>query len=230
MCGQRSINESCLIYKWVSLHLWISHVTCMNERFHTYVTSSHVSVEPILCEFTLREWVMSRIWTSHVTYMNETFHSYWHDTVTPPYMCRTHSTWIYPTWMSHVTYVDESCHVYEKDISRISWRLHICVEHILREFTLREWVMPRIWTSDVTCMKKKTLLLWELHICVDPIPCESTLREWVMSRIWTSHVTYINETFHSCCDTSIYVWTTFYVKSPFVNESCYVYGRVTSRV
>jgi len=134
MCGPRSINESCLIYKWVRLHLWISLITCMNERFHIYVTLSHVSVEHILCEITLREWVMSRIWTSHVTYMNETFHSYWHDTVTPPYMCRTHSTWIYPTWMSHVTYINQfHIHYYSVESPY--------AELTLRELTLCEWAM-----------------------------------------------------------------------------------------
>ena len=192
MCGQRSINESCLIYKWVSLHLWISHVTCMNERFHTYVTSSHVSVEPILCEFTLREWVMSRIWTSHVTYMNETFHSYWHATVTPPYMCRTHSTWIHPSRMSHATYMDEWRHVYEKKNTIIVRTPYMCGPHSM-------WKHPT-WMSHVTYMNESrhvykwdiSLVLWHLHICVDHILCEITLRKWVMLRIWTSHVTSIN--------------------------------------
>ena len=46
------------VYEWVMSHMWMSHVTHMNESCHTY------------------EWVMSRIWMSHVTHMNESCHTY----------------------------------------------------------------------------------------------------------------------------------------------------------
>jgi len=39
--------------EWVMSHIWMSHVTHMNESWHIY------------------EWVMSQIWISHVTHMNE---------------------------------------------------------------------------------------------------------------------------------------------------------------
>ena len=41
---------------WMS-HIWMSHVTHMNESCHTY------------------EWLMSHIWMSHVAHMNESGHT-----------------------------------------------------------------------------------------------------------------------------------------------------------
>jgi len=52
------MNGSCHTYEWVMSHIWMSHVTHMNEPCHTY------------------EWVMSHIWTSHATHMNESCHTY----------------------------------------------------------------------------------------------------------------------------------------------------------
>jgi len=45
-------------YEWVMSHIWMRHVTHMNESCYTY------------------EWVMSHIWMSHVTHMNESCHTY----------------------------------------------------------------------------------------------------------------------------------------------------------
>ena len=67
------MNESCHTYEWVMWHIWMSHVTHMKESCHTY------------------EWVVLHIWMSHVTHMNESCHTYawgqWH------------------IWMSHVTHI-----------------------------------------------------------------------------------------------------------------------------
>jgi len=46
-----------LIHTCVFSHVWMSHVTHMNESCHTY------------------EWVMSHTWMSHVTHMNESYHT-----------------------------------------------------------------------------------------------------------------------------------------------------------
>ena len=75
------MNESCRTYEWVMLHIWMSHVTYMNESCHIY------------------EWVMSHIWMSHVTHMNESCHTY---------------EWVMShIWISYVTHMYESCHTYE---------------------------------------------------------------------------------------------------------------------
>jgi len=44
-------HKSCHTYTWVMPHIWMSHVTHMNESCLTY------------------EWVMSHIWMSHVTWL-----------------------------------------------------------------------------------------------------------------------------------------------------------------
>jgi len=108
------IRESCHVYMshvtcvWATSHIWMSHVTHMNESCHTY------------------EWVMSHTWMSHVTCVRATSQlkescnawlplvSYeWvmsHMNVTHPSGGHTPITMILqPTplvlkWMSHVTY------------------------------------------------------------------------------------------------------------------------------
>jgi len=46
------VNESYHTCEWVMLHIWMSHVTHVNESCHTY------------------EWVMSHMWMSHITHWN----------------------------------------------------------------------------------------------------------------------------------------------------------------
>ena len=43
--------------EWVMSHIWMSHITHVNESYHT-------------CE-----WVISRMWMSHITHMNESCHT-----------------------------------------------------------------------------------------------------------------------------------------------------------
>jgi len=45
-------------YAWVTAHIWMSHITPMNDSYHTY------------------EWVISLIWMSYITHMNESYHTY----------------------------------------------------------------------------------------------------------------------------------------------------------
>jgi len=53
-------NASYYTYEWVVSHIWMSHVTHMNESCHTY------------------EWVMSHIWMSRVTHeMSHVSHESW---------------------------------------------------------------------------------------------------------------------------------------------------------
>ena len=82
-------------YEWVTSHIWMSHVTCINESCHTY------------------EWVMSlmsHIWMSHVTHMNESWH--------------THEWFMSHIWMSHGAHINESCHTYEWVMSHL-WLSHV---------------------------------------------------------------------------------------------------------
>ena len=59
ICRIRCLGiEACHAYEWVMSHVWMSHVTHMNESCHAY------------------EWAMSQVWTSAVTHMNWSCHTY----------------------------------------------------------------------------------------------------------------------------------------------------------
>jgi len=65
------MNESCRTYESVRTHVWMSHVTHMNQSCHTcqWVTShtwmGHVSRMNVSCH--TYEYVMTHVWMSHVT-------------------------------------------------------------------------------------------------------------------------------------------------------------------
>jgi len=65
-------------------HIWMSHVTHMNESCNSY------------------EWVTSRIWMSHVTYMNASYHTHEQKIF---HMWMRHVTQM----NNHVTLMIESC-------------------------------------------------------------------------------------------------------------------------
>ena len=123
------VNETALcMYEWVMSHIWMSHVTHMNESCHTY------------------EWVMSHIWMSHVTHRNESSHTYeW----VMSHICISHVTHMNESchtyecvkshvWMSQVTHMNESCHTYEWVMLHI-WMSH--VTHTNKSCHKHEWAM-----------------------------------------------------------------------------------------
>ena len=84
-------------YEWIMAHIWMSHVTHMEESCHTY------------------GWVMSHIWMSHVTHMEESCHTYgwvmshiWMSYVTHmDESCHTYGWVMSHMWMSHVTHMND---------------------------------------------------------------------------------------------------------------------------
>jgi len=140
------MHESCHTYKWVMSHIWMSHVTHMDESFthmnescHTYgwvmshIWMSHVTHTAVLPTTQQDEWIMSRAWMRHITHMNET--------------CHTHEWVMSHTWTSHITHMNGSCHTYERVMSH-TWMIHIT--HINESCHTYEWVMSHIWMSHVT--------------------------------------------------------------------------------
>ena len=113
-------------HEWVTSHIWMSHVTHMNESWHTY------------------EWVMSHIWMRHRTHMNESWHT-WHSHV------ETRSTWCacvlqcFALCCSVLHCVAVYCSVLQN--------VAVCCTHP-KPYTLRhvahEWVMAHIWMSHGT--------------------------------------------------------------------------------
>jgi len=79
------VDESCHTYEWVMSHMWMSHVTHVNESCH-------------ICE-----WVMSHVWMSYVTHTNDELN------INEGFMCNIwkshvpHYTWVMGhIWMSYV--------------------------------------------------------------------------------------------------------------------------------
>ena len=87
-------------HEWVVSHIWMRHVTHINESWHTYEwVMSHTWTSP-----TTHEWVMSHIWMRHNTLMNESCHTY---------------EWVMShIWMSHVTHTKWMRHVKEEHTRR----------------------------------------------------------------------------------------------------------------
>ena len=96
---------------WVMSHIWMSHVTHINEL-------SHVSHMNESCH--THEWLtshyeggMSHIWMRHLSHMNESCHMY---------------EWLMShIWMSHVTHMHGSFHTYDWIIS------HVRMSHVTRK-------------------------------------------------------------------------------------------------
>jgi len=164
-------------------HIWMSHVTHMNESCHTY------------------EWVMSHIWMGHVTHTNESCHTE---------SCHTYEWVMSHIGMSRVTHRNESCHTYKRVMSHIGMS-HVTqrnesasflgvtshervptyeyVEHIYTYKSIRlyscetlsrrtrEWVKSHIWMSHVTHTNESCHIYESCHTY-----------EWVMSHIWKSHI------------------------------------------
>jgi len=160
-------------------HVWMSHVTCMNESCHTYESVTLHTTCDIPCTSHVThmnesrytcEWVMSHTWMSHVIHVNESCHTY--DSVTPhttrDMSCRfsntpvtSHDIWhewvMSHVWMSHLTYTNQSRHTMPCAFSNTRTTSHMWASHVthLNETcSTYEQVIPHIWKSHFTCVKK----------------------------------------------------------------------------
>jgi len=153
-------THACVAYEWVMSHIWMSHVTYMNESCHTYwcVTSdykfvmshtwmshvthawvmSHTCMHTLACVHTYK-CVMSHVWMSHVTRTNASCHA----------------------WMSHVTHMIESCH------TNYGW-VNTQARHVTHIISL---VILFVWMSPVTRMNESFhTYAWVMsHICIRPV-------------------------------------------------------------
>jgi len=215
-------------------HIWMSHVTHMNESRHTY------------------EWVISHIWVSHVTHMNESCHTYEMSHVTHMNeSCHTYEWVMSHIWMSHVTHMDESCHTHKWVMSH---RTSECSSTTTDTVCQSQLTTQRSGSSTKTLRRCNTrvcawhdqyiYVTWRLwHMWHDP--CKSHIwmshvtnmheiwhtYEWVMrhdprkAHIWMSHVTHMNERCHT------YAWVMTHM-----SESCdtihahHAYEWVTSHI
>jgi len=97
--GSYESSPPCMCYEsghtieWVTLHVWMSHVTLMNESCHTYEwVMSHVCLSHVTCmtndqvntlqrinactiSQVTHEWVKSHIWMGYFKCMKESCHT-----------------------------------------------------------------------------------------------------------------------------------------------------------
>jgi len=187
-------------------HVWMSHVTYMNESCHKYINEScHIS-----------EWVMPHIWMNHATYMNETCHI--HQCVMPHTYNATHGH-AYECVMVHIWMHSNMLHgslqcatgIHMCDMSHV-WQTFVCVTcqmsdmshvaHLNEPCNIFGWVIPHIWMSRVLVtwwsagqhmwMKLATQLSASCHTMI--LACHTyewvmSHREWGMVHRWMYHVT-----------------------------------------
>jgi len=166
-------------------HIWMSHVTHMNESCHTYEWVATLLSLDSGCFFTFFFWAVSRSSTLTMQ-VNGT--------------CRTYEWVMSHIWMSHVTHMNESCHTHEwvatplalhregvfsffwavSQSSILSLQVNGTCRTCNKSCHTDEWVMSHRWMSHVTQMNESC------HIC-----------EGVMSYLWMSHFTHMNEAYHN---------------------------------
>ena len=167
------------VWRFMS-HIWLSHVTHMNESRHTCEWGMpHTSRAADLMNKSCHkyDWVMSHIWMSHVTRMNESCHTH-------PELQNSRKS----QSLGLVIHMKDSCHTYE-------WvRSHICMSHVTRmneschtHPELQNLRKSQSTTEKASIGKSRWLINNSRH-----------MYEWVMTNIWTSHVTNV----HKSCQTA----------------------------
>ena len=141
---ERRASRTVACARWVMSHIWMSHVTHVNESRHRY------------------EWVMSHRWISHVTRINESYHTY-ERAISHIWMIHgTHmnESWHICAWgmahrsMSHVTHMNGSCHAKQAQQSITKKCDNCAYECVVLDESCHtyEWVMSHISMSHGTCV------------------------------------------------------------------------------
>jgi len=154
---------SCHTYEWVMSHIWMSHVTHMNESCH--------------------------IWMSHVTHMNESRHAYEWAMSHMNQSCHTYEWVMSHIWMSHVTYEWVISHTWMSHISALkknSCHTDAWVMSCMNETRYKwEWVMSRINESNPTYV-----LMWLINNSHfgESYQCLSTILYGHWSDLFVTHI------------------------------------------
>jgi len=197
--------------EWVLSHIWMRHITHMNESCHTY------------------EWVMSHIWTSHVaiwmSHAMRTATLRWNNGSAHE-LAHTHY---------HATHMHESCRTYES-MNGSGWRRRtgclIFIGHfpqkspvISGSFAKNDLQLEASYESSPACMTAAPAS-WHIHytflrIWISHITCMNHswhTYEWVISHLWMRHVTCVNESCHTYEWVMSHMWMSHVAHT---NESCH---------
>ena len=147
------MNESCHTYEWVMSHIWMSHVTHMNESRHTY------------------EWVMSHIWMSHVTYMNESCHTSGSPSHQPPIAARL--SCFLDRWHALLQYVIRLLHTCDMTHSHVWHDSFICVTWLIRIYEIPPSCFLDRWHDSFSCVIRLIHMcdVTHAHVCHDSFIC-----------------------------------------------------------
>ena len=161
-----------LFVRWVMSHMWMSHVTHVNESCHT-------------CE-----WVMSHIWMSHVTRMNESCHTcewvmshMWmsYNTYTAAQHCTDHRSSASPTcvtWLIHMCDMTHS-YVWHDSFIRVIWLVHMWRDsiHTCRDSFICARGTPVVGVIHMSTLHRlKFFFFWVSSVrvtCLIPMWCDS---------------------------------------------------------
>ena len=140
------MHKSYHTYEWVMAHIWMSHVTHMNETCHTY------------------ECVVPHIWMRHVTRMNETCHTYERHI----HIWMSHATRMNESYHTYATHKWGTSHVWQ------IWRshgTHIYRSHGTHTFTYLAGVNTCACHDSFICvicaMCLQMCVPWLPHMCYD---------------------------------------------------------------
>ena len=177
------MNESCPTYEWVMSHIWMSHVTRMNESCDSATASSALGNEGVMSHTwkshdthvvkssSTHKWVRSHAWMSHIIVQRIhplLFPACVHEPVTPwqschmNESCHTYEWVISHIWMSHITHMNESYHTNES--------VMICFNGFFFSYSQRVCMNESRHESHVT---------WTSHISHMNESCRTN--EWVVS-------------------------------------------------
>ena len=185
-------------YEWVLSHIYLGHITHMNESRHTYKwVTSHIWVRPGANENTschARMWVMSH----NDSFIRVTWHSYvWHY-----YSCVGHDMLTRVTWLIHAC--DRHIHIYDMThscewhgvfmcdkahahlrhnsfvhvtkLTCVTWLIHTC--HMTHKTHPCVWHHSCVWHHVRKSSKDYVIFVWERHVSI----------VWVT---WLIHICYI---------------------------------------
>ena len=224
--GATDCLKSYHTYVWVMSHVWMSHVTCMNESrlmecvaCHTYEWVMRVTPTNESCVAWRRISSRIRIRISHVTHEWDMSHV-WMSHVSQDVCCQGEIV---------VAHMNESCHTYEWVMS------HIRMSHVVHMIESLSHVTQNAYRREV-------ILVVHINESRHTRINESRHTEYIPRRrvvhICMSHGTHMNESCHT------YEWGTSHrtrraEKNPWshrwmshgthMNGSCHTYGWVTSR-
>jgi len=214
---------SCHTDGWVVSHRWMSHVTQMDESYHTaahavertfirHIKMSHGTQMSHVTQMShgtqmneqchTHEWVMRHTWMSVIMQLDQSYHAAAYAVERSSITCMSHThtnaSWTSYIWMWHVTPMDAGCHTDRWVMSHI-WMSHVTRGNVSSQRSgeiFNMWHRKYEWVSHFTRMDESC------HTDGWVMPHRWMSRSlhtygWVMSHRWMSHVTQMNESCHT---------------------------------